>query len=189
MPSIIDSFRPQVEEACGRNDCDADIHRMLNRLGCLVGRERVRTWLIAETAAGRLPTRTFHSRRGRPPKAKKVPPPRQFDSPTAASADEDTESAWLAAIRVIGEMFCIPLKPCGSFDFMKWAQELGKERVQAMGDLEFFLVESLEHPWRDHPERWQPAWIASVHRSSQARRQDMIQIAHIHGIMAQLQRP
>jgi hypothetical protein len=141
---------------------------MLNAAGCHIGRERVRTWITDETEAGRLPLRTFRVRRGRPPKggAAQAPPP------SAAPHPPD--------LRPFAEQHGIPLGNDGNLDLLRWARELGSERVSQLSKLELFLIESMEDPWREHAERWSAKWVASVVASAEVLRYEMLEAARIH---------
>jgi len=182
MASILDPYRPLIAKACTTNPTDADILRLVQSSGCIVGRERVRTWLAEETKAGRIPSRTFVVRRGRRPAQGSV-----FQQTEAAKTALDTSAAEgapspppLPDVKAFAKNFNIPLGGDRHLDLHQWARNLGSDRIKSMSDMEMFLLESFETPWRDNPQRWTGTWVDSVLKSSHELRQQMLAAAEIH---------
>jgi len=185
MASALDKHLDLAEACRRKGEPDAEIIRKLQAVSRL-GRERIRTWLIDETHCGRLAAGT-RSGRGRPPKAESAPAP----APASIGAGADgygfssgglpePASPSIPGIKEFAELFRIPVKIAGDLDLDSWARNLGTDRLQRMGDLEFFLIESLENPWRDRSDGWQKSWVVSVSKSAQALRQRMLEIARMH---------
>lgn len=162
MGSIIDPYRDQVVAACIKNATDAEIHRILKLAGCGVGRERVRSWLIDETKAGRIPPRTFHVRRGRRP----MKEPKQ-GSPSSKvkrsldlleHIDKQDFPARDAALLILTPYSSKPPNSqqarlvLGTYgmdipeggdeepDFAAYAQQIGSRRIQTFGDMDYYLL-------------------------------------------------
>lgn len=188
MASALDQYRELIAECCARGDNDAKIVRGLSDAGCAVGRERIRTWIRQETEAGRLPTRK-PSGRGRPPVRRSTdtppPPPASKDtvSPTQSTPPSETENYNPTAL---ADTFGIPIDPSGALDLLGWARLLGTQRVQRVSELELFLIEALQNPWRDHPAKWTKPWVESVRKSAKIIGEHMLEAAEMHELTLEL---
>lgn len=184
MGSALDEYRHLVAGWCRENKTDAEIIRRLHAAGCGFGRERIRTWLLAETETGRLPAR-IRSGRGRPPKkpAKKSSADGQplassalslLDDPHPALDEMDIVSVLEGfgtgssqgkmhegAIMALG----VPETDTGEVDLRAWARQLSVRKV-VVSDLEWFALASLQPPWKDHQDRWSRPWIRGVREAA-----------------------
>jgi len=180
MASKLDSYRNLIATCCSKNDGNAEIERQLLASGCGLRRERIRTWLIAETVEGRLPARS-RSGRGRPPK--KMPKESSLGAqPVAGSAlrllddpqpplDESDILAFLKGFgtgQSQGKMLedgalalGVPETDTGEVDLRIWVRQLALRKV-VVSDLEWFALASLQPPWRNHQNRWSSEWIRGV---------------------------
>jgi hypothetical protein len=190
VSSELESFRFLIEKCCKRGDHDAKIVRELHACGCQLGREIIRRWVLAETEAGRLPARK-PSGRGRPPKKKSLqvadqqsvspPAPTFAIRETPSTATPQTFSA-----KAFGSAFGIPIDRQDDLDLLAWARKLGSKRVQSLSDLEFFLIETLNKTWRDHPQKWSQKWVVSVKRSAECLREEMLDAAKMQELIAEI---
>lgn len=180
MGSTLDEYRHLVAGWCRENQTDAEIIRRLHVAGCGCGRERIRTWLSAETQGERLPAR-IRSGRGRPPK-KPAKKSSAGGEPLASSAlpmlddlrpscDELDVLSFLKGFgtgRSQGKMLegaimalGVPETDTGEVDLRAWARQLSMRKV-VVSDLEWFALASLQPPWRNHQNRWSSEWIRGV---------------------------
>ena len=184
MASQLETFRGTIEECCRRGDTDAKIVRKLEAGGCGIGRERIRTWIRDETRAGRLPARQ-PSGRGRPPARKDTAPK---PSPTSPGPLFGTTASPLATAETFdpapfAEAYGIPVHQNGGLDLVHWGSRLGTESVKILSELELFLLEALENPWRDHSEKWTRQWVESVQQSAKRLREEMMESAKMHELI------
>ncbi len=190
MPGAIDDFRHIVEAACIDGLTDLAIAQKLNEAGCDIGRERVRTWIQEEVAAGRLAPRLRRSHRGRRKRSTNVSStPKETVPPAVSSLELLAVNGSFSDAPKLVKLFMTKANACDrdfhrafrvleipqtdedEIDFTWYARKLGPEIVRKMGELEFFLLAILQPTLRLNAGLGTQEWIrAAAHEALEIHR-------------------
>lgn len=195
MASQLDKFRKDISKDLLAGLSDLEIEKNLNALGCRIGRERIRTWIIEEQRKGKLPRRTRRNLSGRPKATRQpsfeaveiIPGSAPFDTVLFLTGQIATAripqilqlfprtADSISDQQIWGQIAAAGLPQVdGEIDLETLAREMGPEKVNRVSELEYFLL-AMTRPVSRETKQGTSSWIRSVAKEAFNIRQTMRQ--------------